>query len=177
MDTRFFKALCPDGNQKRRNWDPKHVIIAGAVATIIRRSNPDKADAVPVVLIARMEWESELANAVEEEIGDTYPFQLSAAKNCPLYASQDTTGNHEHQNYTRLLNWCLRNEEESVAGIKDLLLKPLIPLIYLDMFRIRNLCEDLRHKYAQLLVGAAPYESLYAGKEVLEKIHSDMPNA
>ena len=103
LDPRFFTALDP-GNigQNRRPWDPKHVTIAGAVATIIRHPKPDKADAIPVVLIA-MRWEVGLAKAVEEEIGDTYPFQPSAAETCPVYASRDKTGSLEHQNYTRLL--------------------------------------------------------------------------
>ena len=174
LDPRFFRALCTGGGQNRRHWDPKHVTIAGAVATIVRHSNPDKPDAVPVVLIARIIWEPELANAAEEEIGDTYPFQLSAAETCPVYAPRDKTESNEHQNYTRLLNWCLKNEEESVAGVTDLLLRPLIPLIYLDIFRICNFGEVLRHKYERLQ-RSAEYEWHYAGKKELENIHSDMP--
>lgn len=172
LDPRFFRALCPGSGQNRRHWDPKYVTIAGAVATIVRQSNPDKPDAVPVVLIARMEWGSEFANALEEEIGDTYSFELSAAETCPAYA--DKTESDAHQNYTRLLKWFLKNEEESAAEVTDLLLKPLIPLIYLDIFRIRNLCEVLRHKYERLQ-RSEEFEWHYAGREELEKIHSDMP--
>ena len=176
LDPRFFRALYPaETDQNSRHWDPKYVTIAGAVVTLVRHSNPDKADAVPIVLIACMEWESELANAVEEEIGDTYPFQLSAAETFPVYAPRDMIKSHEHANYIRLLNWCLKNEEEPLAGLEDMLLKPLFPLIYLDIFRIRNLCEVLHHKY-ELLLEFANYELHYAGGEKSEKIHSDMPN-
>ena len=176
LDPRFFRALYPaETDQNRRHWDPKYVTIAGAVVTIIRLPSSDKADAVPIVLIACMEWEAELANAVEEEIGDTYPFQLSAAETFPVYAPPDMIKSHEHANYIRLLNWCLKNEEEPLAGLKDMLLKPLFPLMYLDIFRIRNFCEVLRHKY-ELLLEFANYELHYATGEKWNKIHSDMPN-
>ena len=174
LDPRFFRALYSAG-QTRRHWDPKYVTIAGAVVTIVCHSNSDKADGVPVVLIACREWESELANAVEEEIGDTYPFQLSAAETFPFYAPRDMIKSHEHENYIYLLNWCLKNEGEPLTGLKDLLLKPLFPLIYLDLFRIRNFCEVLRYNYEQLL-GSPNFDLHYAGQEKLEKIHSDMPN-
>ena len=165
LDPRFFGALHPvSPGQNRRHWDPKYVTIAGAVVTIVRHSNPDKVDAVPVVLIAGMEWELELVEAVEEEIGDTYPFQPSAAETFPVYAPRGVTKSHEHENYFRLLNWCLKNEGEPLAEPKDLLLKPLFPLIYLDLFRIRKLCEVLRHKY------------YHARAAELENIRSDMPD-
>ncbi|KAM0805950.1 hypothetical protein BDR22DRAFT_192223 [Usnea florida] len=173
LDPRFFGALHPaEPGQNRRHWDPKYVTIAGAVVTIVRHSNPNKVDAVPVVLIAGMEWESELVDAVEEEIGDTYPFQPSASETFPVYAPRGMTKRHEHENYFRLLNWCLKNEGESLAEPKDSLLKPLFPLIYLDLFRIRNFCEFLRQKHQRLLV--SPYYATEAAK--LEKIHSDMPD-
>ena len=119
LDPRFFRALYPaETDQNRRHWDPKYVTIAGAVVTIVRHSNPDKTDAVPVVLIACLEWESELANAVEEEIGDTYPFQLSAAETFPFYAPRDMIKSHEHENYIRLLNWCLKMRENHLQGLR-----------------------------------------------------------
>ena len=165
LDSRCFRALYPaETDQNRRHWDPKYVTISEAVVTIVRHSNPDNGDAVPVVLIACMEWESELANTVEEEIGDTYPFQLSAAETFPVYAPRDMIKSHDHENYICLLNWCLKNEGESLAGLKDLLLKPLFPLIYLDLFRIRNLCEVLRNRYEQLL-GTRNYELHFAGEK------------
>ena len=171
LDPRVFRALAPgQPDQTRRHWDPKYVKIAGAVVTIVRHSNPDKVDAVPIVLIAGMEWESELVDAVEEEIGDTYSFQPSAAETFPVYAPRGMI--ERHKNYIRLLNWCLKNEGEPHAEPKDLLLKPLFPLIYLDLLRIRNFCEFLRHKYERLL--DSPYYATEAEK--LETIHSDMPD-
>ena len=120
-----------------------------------------------------MRFQVGLATAVEEEIGGTYPCQPSAAETCPVYVSWDKTGSIEHQKYTRLLNWCLKDEEEPIAGLTDLLVKPLVPLLYLDIFRIRKLCKVLRLKYQQVQ-RSTKFEWDPAGWEKeLEKIYSD----
>ena len=50
---------------------------------------------------------------------------------------------------------CLDKEEEQADEFTKLILKPLIALIYLSVFSIRNCCENLRLKYRNLLWNAA----------------------
>lgn len=174
IDPRFFEAL---GRGRRRHLDPKHVTVDGAVATVIRHYKPDKLDAAPIVFIARLHWEMGLATYVEEEIGGVLPFQYRAVEGSPFYTSlgiqivgeegdyrqmngdgciRKLSGegldpqNDEHPNYTRLLKWCLEKDEEPAVGATNLILQPLIPLLYLGIFRIRNFCESIRQKYHEL---------------------------
>ncbi|CAF9932792.1 MAG: hypothetical protein ALECFALPRED_005379 [Alectoria fallacina] len=86
IDPRFFEGVC-DGSG--RHFDPKHITIGGTVATVLRHYIPDKLDVLPIVLVARMEWESTLANAIEEEIGDVFPFQYPAVGAYPFYTPQN----------------------------------------------------------------------------------------
>ena len=113
----------------------------------MRHYNSDRPDAIPIVLIARSQWHAQLADTVEEDIGDALPFQHPAVETDPFYIPQgekraygmgNEPGKHEHPNFTRLSNWCLKNEEESAVGLASLVLKPLIPLLYLSMFWIRD---------------------------------------
>lgn len=156
IDPRFFGALY---GRSRRFLDPKHVVIGGAVATVVRHYNSDRPDAIPIVLIARSQWHAQLADTVEEDIGDALPFQHPAVETDPFYIPQgekraygmgNEPGKHEHPNFTRLFNWCLKNEEESAVGVASLVLKPLIPLLYLSMFWIRDFSERIRCDYDQL---------------------------
>ena len=159
IDPRFFEALdC----KRKRHLDPKHVTINEAVATVIRRYNPDKLDTAPIVLIAGMEWASELATYVDEEIGDVLPFQCPAVEGYPLHTSRyvpPLSGqglerlDNEHTAYARLLSWCLKKDEEPAVGVTNLCLQPLIPLFYLKVFRIRKFCARIRQEYYDLLEG------------------------
>lgn len=108
--------------------DFRHVRIGGIVATVVRHYDLDKLDAFPIVLIARMEWESMLADAVEEEIGDIFPFRSPADESYQFYTdphNRDSCGlvrydigRSEHLNYTRLSNWL--NENEPALDVTDL---------------------------------------------------------
>lgn len=95
---------------------------------MVRHYDLDKLDAFPIVLIARMKWESMLADAVEEEIGDIFPFRSPADESYQFYTdphNRDSCGlvrydigRSEHLNYTRLLNWL--NENEPALDVTDL---------------------------------------------------------
>lgn len=176
IDPRFFGALC---GRNKRHLDPRHVIIDGAVATVVRHY------AVPIVLIARMGWDSALTSAVEEEIGDVFPFQYPAVETYPTYpystpvhdlkrvwgryAEGHDLGKHEHPNYTHLLNWCLGSEGKANAGF-SILWEPLIPLLYLSIFRVRECCESIRQQYYELQIAAD--DAWWAEKD---KAISDLP--
>lgn len=176
IDPRFFEALC---GRNKRHLDPRHVTIDGAVATIVHHY------AVPIVLIARMGWGPALASAVEEEIGDVFPFQYPAVETYPpypyfapvhdlkrvwgRYAEGHELGKYEHPNYTHLLSWCLRSERERNAGFVHFL-KPLIPLLYLSIFRVRECCESIRQQYYELQIAAD--DAWWAEKD---KAISDLP--
>lgn len=121
-----------------------------------------------------------MANAVEEEIGDVFPFQYPAAETHPFYtprnnrAPREAGCNHrkyEHPNYTRLLNWCLKNEVDPAVGDVSLVLKPLIPLLYLSIFRIRDFCKGVREVYDDLQRSAG----LDWGEATSDRIISDLP--
>lgn len=163
IDPRFFGALC---NERRRHLGPKHVTIGGAVATVVRRYDPNKLDAVPIVFIARVHCEPVLAKAIEEEIGDTVPFQYPAIETYPFYSDPNVQGSrgegsdtekYDHPNYARLLKWCLEKEGGQAVGVTGSVLQPLIPLFYLNIFRVRNLCESIRHEYHGLDNGLASF--------------------
>lgn len=161
IDPRFFGALC---GRNKRHLDPQHVIIDGAVATVVRHY------AVPIVLIARMGWDSALTSAVEEEIGDVFPFQYPAVTTylpypyfTPVqdqkrvwgrYVEGHELGKYEHPNYTHLLNWFLGSERNAGDRFDGMFLKPLIPLIYLSIFRVRECCESIRQQYYELQIAA-----------------------
>lgn len=146
-----------------------------------RHYDPDKLDVVPIVLIARMEWEPMLADAVEKEIGDIFPFRSPANESYQFYTpsynpdpyglGRYDTERSEHLNYTRLLNWYLVNQKELALGVTDLVLTPLITLLYLSIFRIRSFCESFREEYSEQL-GLADGTCPEAERE---EITSDLP--
>ena len=156
IDPRFFHAL---SGWPRRHFDPKHVSIDGAIATVIRCCDPENLDTAPIVFIADLHWEAELAYAVDEEIGDAFPFQYPAVGTCPFYTDPHSrvyhkegagSGRYEHLNYARLLSWSFKGEGKRNGGVTDLVLQPLIPLFYLSIFRIRDLCVSMREEYHKL---------------------------
>ena len=109
----------------------------------MRHHNSDKLDAVLMVLIAEMEWDSTLANAIEEEIDNGFPFPYSAAEAYPFYTPRShqsfyedgyDPGEWKHPNYIRLLNWCLEDEEKPALEIMPLFRKALVPLLYINIF-------------------------------------------
>ena len=62
---------------------------------------------------------------------------------------------HGPTTYLRVLKMCLDKEEEQADDVTKLILKPLIPLLYLSVFSIRNRCENLRLNYRNHLWNAA----------------------
>ena len=165
MNPRFWGALC---SKRRPQFDPRHIRIGGFVATVVRHYKPDELEAVPIVLIACDGWELLLERAVDEEIGDVYPLQdpiLDPTIDLiPPFRPGGTLGlpphithqeRHGPTTYLRVLKLCLDKEEEQADDVTKLILKPLIPLLYLSVFSIRNCCENLRSKYRYLLWNAA----------------------
>lgn len=151
IDPRFFEAL-DEESRRRRHWDPKHVTINGAVATVIRHYNTEEVDVAPIVFIAGMQWESESMIAAEEDIGGTLPFQHPAARTYPFHSPPYDRvgyfpGQYEHPNYIRLLEWYFEKDKDLPSSGTDLMLQPLIPLFYLSIFRIREFCKSVRHEY------------------------------
>lgn len=170
IDARFFVALY---GGRSRYWDPKFVKLGTFVATVVQPYNPDKLVAVPIVLIARRFQDCRTENSVEEEIGDTPSFRYPAAA---FYTPHNDTmarkegDNHEHRvhpSYARLLNWCLENEKEPADVVTDLALKPLVPLLYLKIFEIRDYCESIRGNYQTLQGLAGDRDWLDATKDRL----------
>ena len=172
LNPRFLEAV--DSRRKSRHLDSRHVIIGDVVATVVRHYIPEQLDEVPIVLIARLRWVAPLespcgptvADTIEEDIGDVLPFQYPAAETHPFKAHPPTVqqfieigervnfaGRHDHPNYTHLLKWCLQNdddEQESGVNVTSLLLKPLVALLYLSIFQIRNYCGIVRRQYEDL---------------------------
>ena len=161
LNPRFWGALC---SKSRPQFDPRHIRMGGFVATVVRHYKPDELDAVPIVFIACNGWEAALERAVDEEIGDFYPIQdvitdmntsfwgdgvLSALPRVPQSKKKEPTA------YLRALKMCLDKEEEQADDVTKLIFKPLIPLLYLNVFSIRNRCEILRSKYRNLWWNAA----------------------
>lgn len=79
----FFRGLT---YVTRSQLDPRYVRIGGVVATIVRHYEPDKPDAVPIVLIACPQYEAALAKAVEGRIGHVFPFQDPAIDKFSSYS-------------------------------------------------------------------------------------------
>lgn len=164
IDPCYFENL---PSELKPHWIPRHVTIDGAVATVTHRHNPDKLDAAPIVAIAGMYWELQVATCVEEEIGDIPHFRCPPVERHSFDTSSGTrvlykegdddrlwegldVQNDEHLIYTRLLKWCLEKDEEPAVGTTDMFLQTLIPLFYPSIFRIRSLCETIRQDYYQL---------------------------
>ena len=146
INPRFWGALCRDG---RPQLGPRHIRIGSLVATVVRHYKPDELDAVPIVLIACDGWDMMLEVAVLEEIGDVYPLEDSTIN--PIPAPR----NCGPATYLRVLKMCLDKEEEQADDATKLILKPLIPLLYLSVISIRNSCEMLRSTYRNLRWDAA----------------------
>ena len=138
------------------------------VATVVRHFKPDELEAVPILFIACHGWESLLERAVNEEIGDVDPLQdpildptidliPSFCHGGTWGLSLPSTHQEEHgpTTYLRVLKLCLDKEEEQADDVNALILKPLIPLLYLSVFSIRNRCQNLRMRYRKLLSDAA----------------------
>ena len=161
MNPRFWGALC---SKSRPQFDPRHIRMGGFVATVVRHYKPDELDAVPIVFIACHGWEEALERAVDEEIGDVYPIQDLIIDMNPSFWDEgvlslppDVTHSERHgyTTYLRILKMCLDKEEEHADDVTKLILKSLIPLLYLSVFSIRNRCENLRSKYRNLRWNAA----------------------
>ena len=156
MNPRFWGALC---SKSRPQFDPRYIRVGGFVATVVRHYKPDELDAVPIIFIACDGWEAALDRVVHEEIGDICPIQdvitdmntsfwgdgaLSALPGVPHSERMRYTA------YLRTLKMCLDKEEEHTDDVTKLIFKPLIPLLYLSIFSIRNRCENLRSKFRNL---------------------------
>lgn len=157
----FFGALCSPGEQQLNSG---YVKIGGAVATIVRQYKPDRPDAVPIVLVARMgspEWFRPRADTAKQQIGDVLPFQFPAVKTYQLYQPPGwwehpllharilPSGEQDHAVYYRIFELGLEKEEQAADGA-DFVLKPLIPLLYLNIFRIRDLYQEVHRDYHRL---------------------------
>ena len=177
LNPRFWGALW---SKRRPQFEPRHARIGGFVATVVRHYKPDELEAVSVVLIACHGWELLLERAVDEEIGDVYPLKdpiLDPTIDLipPFYhggtlrLSSPITHQERHgpTTYLRVLKLCLDKEEEQADEFTKLILKPLIPLLYLSVFFIRNCCENLRLKYRNLLWNAAKMD------EDVDALHDD----
>ena len=152
----FFKALFYWDRMPQ--LDPRHIKIGGIAATIVRHYKLDKPEAVPIVLIASSQPHKLLADAVVRKIGDVSPFQ-----NPNIDASLYYSHLHDpalptrvydlsigwHTDYLRVLKLCLE-EEEQAADVAALVLKPLVPLLYLRKLAIRDYCQRIRGKYREL---------------------------
>lgn len=156
INPRFWGALC---SKSRPQFDPRHISMGGFVATVVRDYKPDEQDTVPIVFIACNGWEQALGWFVDEEIGDIYPtqdlrshirqsFRDIGDLSIPPFIT--LSKGHGYKTYLRVLRMCLDQEEEHADDVSSLILKSLVPLLYLSVFSIRNRCEILRSKYRNL---------------------------
>ena len=151
----FFSALFYW--KRRPQLDPRHIKIGGIAATIVRHYKPDKPDAVPIVLIACSQRHKLLARAVERKISVS-PFQNPNIDACLYYSHLHDpalpTRVYDlsigwHTDYLRVLKLCLE-EEEQAADAAALVLKPLVPLLYLRKVAISDYCQAIRGKYREV---------------------------
>ena len=155
LNPRFFGDLY---HGRRPKLDPSHVRIGGFVATVVRHYI-DRPDAVPIVLIARLKSNSPLAHAVGTEFGDMCPFQSPAVqvdpffapRSSPRYKESKDIGIKEDLNYSYILNWCLGKEDKPALETSSMVTKQLIPLLYLSIIAMSDLCENIRVDYSELL--------------------------
>lgn len=153
----------------------KDIRIGGAVATVVHHYKPDKPDAIPVVIITSMRLNSTIANAIQEEVDDIFPFQYPAIKTYPFHIDPSTLKQSkricgrmyvEYPTYLRLLKWVFEKEKALALDVSDLTLRSLIPLLYLSVFAMRDLCENIRKEYRELQrVVDLEYGVLDASKE------------
>ena len=160
LNPRFWGALC---SKSRPQFDPRHIRMGGFVATVVCHYKPDELDAVPVILIAFDGRENALeraGGAVDKEIGDFYPIQENPSfwgnRDLSLPPDLAHSERHGHTTYLRVLKMCLDQEEEHTDDVTSLILKSLIPLLYLSVFSIRHCCESLRSRYRNAQESVVP---------------------
>ena len=153
LNPRFWGALY---NKSRPQFDPRHIRIGRFIATLVRHYKPDELDAVPVVLIACHGCEVALERAIDMEICDVYPLQDLVIDRDPSFSGDGVLSlppvvthseRHGHTNYQRILQMCLDTEKEHANDVTKLILRSLIPLIYLSVLHIRIRCDNIRSKY------------------------------
>ena len=152
MNPRFWEALYEG---RRPHFDPRQIKIGGFLATLVRHYKPDELDAVPIVLIAWYWGEMALQEAIAEEICDVYPAQDLVIDSNPSPRGDRVLSlppvvthpdGHGYATYLRILEMCLDKEEHANDDSK-VILKPLIPLLYLSVYSIRKVCKNLRSEY------------------------------
>ena len=151
--------------ESRPQLDPRHTKIGPAVVTIVRHYKSEEPDPVPIVIIAHPGRDPTLLEARFMELGKIavlfpndpsdiiddppVPFRHRVTCNYSLHKRQLDPRLHmlTYDIYLATLNSCLEREEEQATITKDSILMPLIPLLYLRMFAIRNHCHNVRCRY------------------------------
>lgn len=157
LTPRFFAALtaqlerhteCEVANNAR--FQCKYLLASGTVVAIARQFLLAKPGSPPVVLIAGPPRIHDLSDqdSLYEMLSDGLPTDESVGKDqFPEDYDPDSEG---ATCYTRLLSFFVEHKDGCASCCDDLLLASLLPLLQLDILRIRELCTVIRSYFVRL---------------------------
>lgn len=125
---------------------PNIVVIENHVVAMARCSPPVYPDATPVILIASHSFGALTGKAHFDEVSH-FRSAIVETLSRPLEGTPEWS-----VEYIRILQYDLEKERGSIGSDTNLLLRPLIPLLYFNIFRIRGECGLVREKYYKFIV-------------------------
>lgn len=128
----------------------KHVLASGTVVAIAHHFALAKHESPPVVLIAGPPKIHDMIDqgALWDILYDGQPAQDSVIADCP--SGVDDPDSEGARYYARLLSCFMKKDEDCTRSSTDLLLECLLPLLQLDILRIRELCSLVRRDFVSL---------------------------
>lgn len=159
LTLRFFDALTAQ-LEKHADFEVsnnarfrcKYLLASGTVVAIARQSSLAKPESPFVVLIAGPPRVHDLVDqgALYEMLDESRPVHESVDKDrSPESHDPDSEG---ATCYARMLSFFVKKHESCAEKCDDLLLASLLPLLQLDVLRIRELCSVIRDYFVKLKI-------------------------
>ena len=132
---------------------PCYAEIGGNIVTMAVSHRPGQLHSVPVVLIAGTNWKF-------PEITWKPDCSLDGAADKDSYQTCDPSEWWQHEDdiggYARVLHWCLENGNSGHDNSTDLIPFALLPLVYMNAFRMHYECDLTRYSYLNMLEKLMP---------------------
>lgn len=120
----------------KQPFAPSYAEVGGNIVTMAVSHRPGQPHSVPIVLIAGTNWR----------------FHATAKTS---YQPCDPPEWWQHEDdiegYARVLHWCLGKGNSETDNNTNLIFFALLPLVYMNAFRIHNQCDETRHVYLKML--------------------------
>ena len=128
----------------------KYLLASGTVVAISRQFALAKHGSPPVVLIAGPPKIHDMVDqgALWDILYDCQPAREQANEDFPSGTGDSNSESTRH--YTRLLSCSMMKNKDCTHSNNDLLLESLLPLLQLDILRIRELCSFIRGNFVRL---------------------------